>query len=214
MVNVPSIAEAHAILEDGLRLIPGPWGDHCHIAATTARAIATAAAPSHGYRDLDPEVAYVLGLLHDIGRCLTPAGVPDVHHVLHGHSHLTRLGYSDAARICLTHSFPIKNADAFASPWYGLDAEKAWVQHYLDTTEYTAYDRLIQLCDSLALPHGPVLIEKRFVDVVLRHGVNPHTVEKWRAFLTIKQEFDAAVGGSIYDVLPGVVSNTFGTTPA
>jgi hypothetical protein len=161
--------------------------------------------------DLDPEVAYVLGLLHDIGRCRTARGVPDVRHVLNGYAQLTELGYEDAARICLTHSFPIKQADAFASPWGDLHAEKAWVQDYLSGIEYTAYDRLIQLCDSLALPQGPVLIEKRFVDVALRHGVNAFTVEKWRAFLAIKEEFDAAVGGSIYDVLPDVVGNTFGS---
>ena len=157
---------------------------------------------------LDPDVAYVMGLLHDIGR-QSAVGGPDVRHVLDGHAHLMALGYEDAARICLTHSFPTKRADEFASPWTGLDDEKAWVQRYLDGIEYTAYDRLIQLCDSLALPTGPVLMEKRFVDVALRHGVNARTVEKWRAFLAIKGEFDAAVGGSIYDVLPEVVGNTF-----
>jgi hypothetical protein len=185
-------------------MVPGPWGDHCRTAASTARAIAAAARGM----DLDPDVAYVLGLLHDIGR-RSAVGVPDVRHVLDGYAHLTELGYEDAARICLTHSFPIKKTDAFASPWTGLDTEKQWVQDYLDGAEYTPYDRLIQLCDSLALPHGPVLMEKRFVDVVLRHGVNAFTVEKWRAFLAIKDEFDAAVGGSIYDVLPDVVGNTF-----
>ena len=47
--------------------------------------------------DLDPEVAYVLGLLHDIGRCRTARGVPDVRHVLNGYAQLTELGYEDAA---------------------------------------------------------------------------------------------------------------------
>ena len=184
---------------------PGPWGDHCRSAARTARAIAAAARGM----ELEPEVAYVLGLLHDIGRCRTRPGMPDVRHILEGHAHLMALGFEDAARVCLTHSFPIKETDAFASPWGAVHDEKAWVQRYLDGIEYTAYDRLIQLCDSLALPEGPVLMEKRFVDVALRHGVNALTVEKWRAFLAIKEELDAAVGGSIYDVLPDVVGNTF-----
>ena len=161
---------------------------------------------------LEPDAAYVLGLLHDIGR-RSAVGVPDVRHVLAGYAHLVGMGYEDAARICLTHSFPTKRTDEFASPWGDLQDEKAWVQRYLDEIEYTAYDRLIQLCDSLALPTGPVLMEKRFVDVALRHGVNALTVEKWRAFLTIKDVFAAAGGGSIYDVLPDVVGNTFGSTP-
>lgn len=150
----------------------------------------------------------MLGLLHDIGR-RGAVGVPDVRHILDGYTHLTALGYEDAARICLTHSFPIKDVNAFVSPWMGLETEKQWTQRYLDGIEYTPYDRLIQLCDSIALPHGPVLVEKRFVDVALRHGVNAFTVEKWRAFLAVKEEFDAAVGGSIYDVLDGVIENTF-----
>ena len=87
------------------------------------------------------------------------------------------------------------------------------VQAFLDGVEYTAYDRLIQLCDALALPEGPVLMEKRLMEVTLRHGLIPGdpewTLQKWRAFLAIKGEFDAAVGGSIYDVLPDVVGNTF-----
>jgi len=208
-VKVPTIEEAHAILEEGLSLNPGPWGDHCRTAGTTARAIAVAAVVA-GRLDLNPDVAYVLGLLHDIGRRQSAPGVPDVRHVLDGYAHLTNLGYPDAARICLTHSFPIKNVGSFATSWGELHAEKAWAQAYLDGIEYTAYDRLIQLCDSLALPQGPVLIEKRFVDVALRHGVNSLTVQKWRAFLAVKEELDAAVGGSIYDVLPGVVDTTFG----
>ena len=206
-VKVPTVEAAHAILEEGLRLVPGPWGDHCRSAGRTARAIAAAARGM----ELEPDAAYVMGLLHDIGRGQYTPGKEDVHHVLDGHAQLTVLGYEDAARACLTHSFPMKRADEFAKPWTGLGTEREWVQAQLDGIEYTSYDRLIQLCDALCLPEGPVLMEKRFVDVSLRHGVNPLTVEKWRAFLAIKEEFDAAVGGSIYDVLPDVVENTFGS---
>ena len=49
------------------------------------------------------------------------------------------------------------DGDAFASPWGELHEEKRFVQRYLDGVEYTAYDRLIQLCDSLALPSRVVL---------------------------------------------------------
>ena len=55
-----------------------------------------------------------------------------------------------------------------------------------------------------------MLIEKRLVDVALRLGFNDLTLAKWRAFLDIRREFDAAVGGSVYRLLPGVVDHTFG----
>jgi hypothetical protein len=115
-----------------------------------------------------------------------------------------------AARICVTHSFPINHVDAFASKWACPPEEREFVQQYLDSAEYTPYDRLVQLCDALALPSGPCVIEKRLVDVALRHGFNALTLSKWQAILAIEREFSAALGASIYMVLPGVVENTFG----
>jgi hypothetical protein len=155
--------------------------------------------------------AYVLGLLHDIGRGEGGPGVAEVRHVLDGYSVMLERGFEDCARICLTHSFAIKHVDAYASTWDCPPQERAFVQQYLDHAEYTAYDRLIQLCDALALPSGPCVIEKRLVDVALRHGFNALTLSKWRAIFSIQREFSTALGASIYTVLPGVVETTFGS---
>jgi hypothetical protein len=151
-----------------------------------------------------------LGLLHDVGRGAGGPHVADVRHILDGHALLSQQGFPDAARICLTHSFPIKQADAFASPWDCSPEEKQFVQRYLEEVEYTAYDRLIQLCDALSLPAGPCLMEKRLVEVALRYGFNDLTLPKWQAFFALRQEFDQATGTSIYCLLPGVTENTFG----
>ena len=62
----------------------------------------------------------------------------------------------------------------------------------------------------MCLPSGPVMMEKRLLDVTLRYGPNDFTTRKWQAFFDIQEEFEAALGGSIYDLLPGVVENTFG----
>jgi WD40 repeat protein len=70
---------------------------------------------------------------------------------------LLERGFDECARICLTHSFPIKHVDAFASDWDCPPQEREFVQQYLDSTDYTAYDRLVQLCDALALPSGVAL---------------------------------------------------------
>jgi hypothetical protein len=203
-LGVPSIAQARAMLAAGGERNPGPWTLHCQVAAETARAIAARV------DGLDPDAAYVLGLLHDIGRCSGGPGVADVRHILDGYRLMLERGFGDSARICLTHSFPIKQADAFASAWECPAEDKQFVQDFLDRVDYTAYDRLIQLSDALSLASGACLMEKRLVDVALRHGFNDLTLPKWRAFVAIRQEFDAAVGGSIYSVLPGVVDTTFG----
>ena len=203
---VPTVDQALALLAEAASRNPGPWFQHCEVAASTAQAIAT-----HDSR-LDPDIAYVLGLLHDVGRGGSLPGKPDVYHILDGYELLRERGFEDAARICLTHSFPIKLADAFASPWGEMHAERRFVQEYLDSVEYTPYDRLIQLCDALSLATGAVLMEKRLVDVALRHGFNDYTLAKWRAYAAIRDEFDAACGASIYSLIPGVVKHTFGAS--
>jgi hypothetical protein len=198
----PELAEQ--LLRESEALNPGPWVAHSRVVAAAARAIAERDAR------LQPDRAYVLGLLHDVGRRTGGPGVADVRHILDGYAYMHGLGFDESARICLTHSFPVKDVDAFASAWECPAEEKRFAQAYLDGAEYTPYDRLIQLCDCLGQTGGFVLVEKRLVEVALRHGFNALTLTKWRAFLELRREFDAAVGGSVYRLLPGVVENTFG----
>jgi hypothetical protein len=48
------------------------------------------------------------------------------------------------------------------------------------------------------------------VDVARRYGVNDLTVKGWEGRFRIKEEFEAAVGVSIYRILPGIIEGTFG----
>lgn len=199
--TIPTPQQAQDYLAEAVERNPGPWVAHSRQVAETAQRIAAA------HRQLDPEKAYALGLLHDIGR---REGVSDMRHVLDGYNFLEAEGYPDAARICLTHSYPIPDVDAGSGKWDGTAAEEAFVAEFLAGIEYNPYDRLIQLCDALCLPGGPVLMEKRLLDVSLRHGFNACTIRKWQAFFEILADFNAAIGQSIYTLLPGVVENTFG----
>jgi hypothetical protein len=199
--RIPSLVEAEALLAEAENRNPGPWLQHSLYTAQAARLLA-AKLPG-----LEPEVAYVLGICHDIGR---RAGVTDMRHTLDGYTYLMELGFADAAQICLTHSFPFKNIYAGAGKWDCSAEELQWMEKLLEQAQYSQYDQLIQLCDSLALPSGYCLIEKRLVDVALRHGTNPYTIQKWQAFLAIQHEFEQIMGQSIYSFLPGVINNTFG----
>lgn len=202
-MRVPPVGEAERYLAEAAERNPGPWVGHSRFAARAARAIASR------HPALDPEVAYVLGLLHDIGR---RAGVTAMRHVLDGYTFLLDAGYPDAARVCLTHSFPAPFTDvrSAAGIWDCSAAELRLVADFLAGATPPPYDRLIQLCDALALPTGFCLLEQRFVDVVLRHGFTEHTLPRWRAYQDLHREFDGAVGGSVYRLLPGLVEHALG----
>jgi hypothetical protein len=200
-MKLPDRKRAAAYLAEAEERNPGPWVAHSYQVASAAENIA-----AH-HPELDPECAYILGLLHDIGR---REGVYGMRHVVDGYNYLMAEGFPEAARINITHSYPIPNVMVGSSVWDGTEAEKAFVAAYLAQTPYTDYDRLIQLCDSTCLPEGPVLMEVRFVDVTMRYGFNDYTVAKWRAFFEIQAAFEKVLGKSIYELMPGVVENTFG----
>ena len=216
-MQIPDRETAENILEEAAKLNPTPWVKHSQNAGRAAELIAGK------HPDLDPDTAYVLGLLHDIGRRV---GVTDMRHTLDGYQYLMSLGYPGAARISMTHSFPLRANNSSEKPkqpgfvndclpaagkWDCSDEELEVVKAFLSNTTYTPYDKLIQLCDALSLPSGYCLIDKRMVDVTLRHGVTEYTVPRWKAFFAIQKEFEEAMGCSIYSLLPGVVENTFGT---
>lgn len=199
MEGLPTLEEANEMLKEAEQLNPGPWIQHSLCVAQGAKLIASYC------KEMDEETAYIVGLLHDLGRRF---GVTAMRHMLDGHNYAKEKGYYFVAKICITHSCPTKNIDE-AGRWDCTDEEYKFVKDFLETVEYNDYDRLIQLCDSLALPSGFTLLEKRLIDVALRHGVDVHTVPKWKAVFELKQYFENKTGESIYNILPKVIENTF-----
>jgi hypothetical protein len=203
-MNIPSLEQAEAFIKEAQELNPGVWVQHSLFVGKAAEAIA------EHHPDLDAHTALILGTLHDIGR---RAGVADMRHALDGYYFLMEKGFDHAARVCITHSFPLKHINSVAGKWDCTEQELVFLDEYLSKIEFDEYDRLIQLCDAIALPSGFCLVEKRLMDVALRYGVNAFSVPRWKAFLEIQKEFESAIGQSIYKVLPGVVENTFGFNP-
>lgn len=199
-MSVPTLQEAQALLDAAALLNPGPWVSHSWFVGDAAARLA-AHLPG-----LSPETARSLGMLHDIGR---RAGVTGMRHIIDGYRFLSGLGFARAARICLTHSFPVKDLRFSISLWDCTAEETDFIAGYLERTVYDDYDRLFQLCDALALPEGFCLLEKRFVDVALRHGYFESTIDRWRETMRIRARFEQILGRSVYHYLPGVVETTF-----
>jgi hypothetical protein len=204
--NVPTLKEAKLLLKEAENLFPGLWVQHSIYAAEAAKLIA------ENCDGMDSEIAYILGLLHDLGRRdSNKYGITTMGHILCGYNYSKELGYDLLAKICMTHSCPTKSIfdiDDIVNK-NCTEEEYEFVENYFNKIEYNDYDKLIQLCDALALHNGFTLIEKRLIDVALRHGVNEYTVSKWKAFMELKNYFEEKMGKSVYGILPGVVENTF-----
>jgi putative nucleotidyltransferase with HDIG domain len=169
---------------------PGKWIEHSYNTAKSAEIIAKECA-------LDNNFAYVLGLLHDIGRY---EGVTSLKHVYSGYKLMKEKGCDNIARICLTHSFPYKNLDSFQGNIDCTLGEINYLKTELEKIEYDDYDKLIQLCDGISLAEGITLLEIRIADVVKRYGFNEYTLDKWNAFFGIKKYFENKCNKNIYEL--------------
>ena len=186
---LPTRTEAERLLSEAEKCNPGSWGNHSRVVAHCAERIAGAC------DDMDAEKAYILGLLHDIGRKF---GTRHLGHVSDGYTYMMSFGYDEAAKICLTHSFNNHTTDEYIGNFFTSDEELRLINETLASVEYDDYDRLIQLCDSLAGSEGVLDIEERMGDVKRRYGAYPR--EKWDANIALKGYFEKKTGRNIYEL--------------
>jgi len=185
----PDREEAIRLLAEAESCNPGPWGDHSRNVALCAERIARASG-------MDGEKAYVLGLLHDIGRKF---GIYHMPHIYNGYHYMMRLGYPDVARVCVSHSFSTPDFRTYIGKFDVTEEQREELRQLLAQMEFDDYDRLIQLCDALAMAEGVVEIETRMLDVKRRYGEYPQ--EKWDNNLWLKGYFEAKCGKDIYEIV-------------
>ena len=194
---LPTIEEAMHELELAGKLNPGPWVKHSINVGIAARNIA------EKIPEMNPQKAYIVGIMHDIGRRVGIVDIPT--HVYEGYKYCMEKGWNETARICMTHSY-LRMKDEFDyEP--ATETEKA-IKNYIVNCDADDYDRLIQLCDSLAVDYGFVILEKRFVDVTRRYGIMEGYIKGWEIAFNIKEYFEQKMGCSVYDVLPDIGKTT------
>lgn len=183
-------------------LNPGPWIKHSLNVGIAAGNIASK------IPGMDAQKAYIVGILHDIGRRVGIVNIPK--HVYEGYKFCVEKGRDEAARICMTHSYVQMQDEFLDEP---TTEEEIAIKDYIMNCEADDYDRLIQLCDSLATDYGFVIIEKRFVDVTRRYGIMEGYVKGWNKTFEIKENFEKVMGCSVYDVLPDIGRTTLLSPP-
>ncbi|HOO33912.1 MAG TPA: HDOD domain-containing protein [Thermotogota bacterium] len=188
-----TIRDALKELKIAERLNPGPWVDHSLNTGTAARLITA------GTGTFDPDRAYVYGILHDIGR---RNGLSHIKHTWDGYNYLIEAD-EKAACISLSHSFPNKNIYEYQGEMDLTKFELMRMETILSEYDYDYYDRLIQLCDSLASADGFVKMEVRWVDVAIRNGLNEFVIQKWQRIKAIKSSLNETYHMDI-DLLLGI----------
>lgn len=189
-VPEPSVPMADFLLRSAAECNPGPWEQHSIYVAECAKRIASRCP------DMNPQRAYTYGLLHDIGRKF---GVSYLAHVYDGYHYLMDLGYSNAARIALSHSFNRKDFHDYIGAFDIPKPAQEELRILLEQMEFDDYDRLVQLCDSLAKSDGIVTLEERMQDVKSRYGAYPQ--EKWDKNLQLKKYFEDKMHAQLYTVV-------------
>lgn len=204
-MSMPSIKQALDLFEEGLKKLSDEQPhfafysgkslqSHCCLVACCAEIIASR------LPDIDGHKAYTLGLLHDYGKLVKDAENTAYFHGLTGYEAMTKLGYDEVARICLTHTFYDKNFPILDFNYPIKDLRK--VKKILANIEYDDYDRLIQLCDLLVIGFGYDNLKSRMNFIREKYRVSTTLIKKkYRDALSLKFYFDRKCGCDIYQLL-------------
>ena len=192
----PSRSTAEKLLEEAVAKNPGPWREHSLAVARAAEKIALAVNQNCGQEKLNTDHAYIYGLLHDIGR---QEGHTYIAHVYDGYHFLMSLGYENAARICLTHSFNLQTTEDYIGKIDVTDQQMEEIKKLLASVEYDDYDRLIQLLDATCSADGTNNLEERMNDVKKRYGYYPQA--KWNKNFELKKYFENLSGRNFYAII-------------
>ena len=185
----PTREEAERLLIEAEECNPGPWGNHSRGAAHCAEEIAKRSG-------LNPDKAYVLGLLHDIGRKF---GKRHLGHVSDGYSYMMSLGYDEVARVCLSHSFNDGDLYKYVGNFDTTEEETKLIKDGLEALVQDDYDLLINVCDAISGADGVMDMIDRMNDVKRRYG--GFNQEKWDKNLELKTYFEGKMGMDIYEAV-------------
>lgn len=188
--NIPSREKVRYYLEQGFKSNPNKWIIHSYLVGETCKNLAKKIG-------LDPDIAYACGSLHDIGK-----GKADSYkdHMIEGYRLLRRDSYFFPARICLTHTFVVRDL-RFYEVYSDFGKDKEFLEDYLNSISYTDYDRLIQLVD-ISIKHEYLGIENRFKELSPYYKDDDFVTFIKGEYFKLEEYFENLAGGKVSDFLP------------
>lgn len=181
-----------------------PWVEHSRAVANFAETVAKQMQKNG--QEIDSDMAYACGLLHDIGRC--EAIKTDMHHTVAGYEILIEKGLEIPAGVALSHTFYGYGRVAYDEYWREMSAEDIeLITNFMSEHETSDYDRLVQLGDNMALGAGVTTIDGRFVHVFTRHK-REHAAEYLALLYELKKYFDQKCGKNVYELFKDDIIRT------
>lgn len=156
-------------------------------------------------KHLNPQKAYILGLLHDYGEVFEQRD----NHLFHGtagYDEMIYLGFDEVARTCLSHSFFEANIlpENYAS--YNVDCIRRAAQ-IIAENPLDDYDRLVQISDLMAKGGQLAKIENRLDYIAQKYKVPADKIaHKKQKALALKTYFDKLCGKDIYKIV-GIIND-------
>lgn len=177
------------------------WIEHQICVGNTAGIIAKAL-------NLNEDFAKSLGYIHDIGKIYGYNGDGALTHGIKGYEYIKDLGYDEEyASICITHSYLNNDIDCLSGNRSNKNGiAYVFQKEYVENHNYSDYDKLINLCD-LMCNQKVMTMEKRLIDLLMRHGIYETTPYHIEEALKLKKYFDDKLGFNVYKLFPDVIDN-------
>ena len=150
---------------------------------------------------LNPDKAYIMGLMHDYGQ-IDETKDKHLFHGLIGYQKLLKLGYDEAARACLVHSF-FEWEDITPERYHSYDKDSIiCCSNILKERPFDDYDRLVHLADLMATGSKLTTIEMRFEYLAATYRINEIIIkDKYELACRLKHYFDELIGEDVYNIL-------------
>lgn len=176
------------------------WIEHQICVGNTAGKIAKALG-------LDEDKEKTLGYIHDIGKRYGIKERGALVHGYKGYEYLKKLGYDEEyAGICILHSYLNNDINCLADITDKNGLEYEFQKYYVENYKYTDEEKIINLCD-LMCTNKVLTMEKRLIDLLVRHGVFETTQYHIKEALKLKQYFDNKLGYNLYNLFPEIKAN-------
>lgn len=183
--NIPNKDKIHYyLIEDNDNL--GAWVSHSKLIGKTARAIAKDI-------NLDPDIAYAVGCLHDIGKKNNKKGLA---HTIEGFHILRNETYFFPAKIAISHSFIIKNIESYVGDKNIKKNQIKTIKNLLKSYEYNVYDKLIQVLDNSIL-NSYIGIDEKQKYLKEKYGDIPFEKERVDILKGYEEEFEGRLNNDI-----------------